>query len=717
MVTRQAGRYEAMWRWVMGKASRRKRRNGSNELSAKDEYRRALKIDRRGRRAGTDLAAYEAMAAHGSDRVVEALIARYTGRMDRLRAMNDREVGFILEAMLPALMLDISLLNSGWRPERPPQVYWGSWADRLSWGVESCVSTIRLLFCGQVLGAAAVARTQLERWTFLRATSAGLKKEPGEDTADFIARVWSETTDQLDEDALNVDSDEELPPSVRITAHEPDGRSHDHIVLSDGVELCPAMMWSALSEIMHGRYLQGAVAWDSVELHDNAGWTEEYWQAVAIVRDTVRLCFRQLSITAARFAEEAGDHAAASLLLARMDSYSTPGGEEGRKSMERARKAQWRRLNNVGPEVEVPPDALLPESTMIDPIRSSSAMRYDGLTRPPQETMIPLTPNEGLSQGALASVQEKTDLYSRVLNGEFPAGRRYRDDEIASLSFVWHRSRYINVALQSLRAERDMVGDDFDPQNLSGRWTYAMTVTEAASMAARWYPTEHMRDAGFAMGAGLRSAWWLWLEDDDRAMTILRAVLEQCARLRTWRLKPTKAQRLEDRGALTTPRDWIEAAGWKRLTALNRALGEFAHAMPRSDWSGARELLAQLQDDPNLDPDKTIVTARGAALNLVTEMVADEIAATVRPQSGVVADAFTAAFAKIGIELPLDAEARFNHIWTHRSTTSVGARQFASAPGVPAPGSAIFKRERRAQMRPASIAELGVTGVGRFRRT
>ncbi|MCW2525222.1 MAG: hypothetical protein JWM76_82, partial [Pseudonocardiales bacterium] len=373
----------------------------------------------------------------------------------------------------------------------------------------------------------------------------------------------------------------------------------------------------------------------------------------------------------------------------------------------------WRRMNNVGPDVEVPAEVLPRPSSMLDPVRSPSAIMFTGLTRPGQETMMPLTPNEGLSQGALASVQRSTDLYSAVLKGEYPAGRRYRDDEIAALSFVWHRSRYINGALRAMRVEKEMVGDDFDDENLTSRWTYAMVVTETASMSARWFTNDFMRDAGFAMGAGLRSAWWLWLVDDDRAMSILRVVLEQCARLRTWRLKPAKAQRLEDRGSATTPRDWIEAAGWKRLTALNRALGEFAHAMPRSDWSGARELLSLLQDDPDLDPEKAIYTARGTALNLLTEIVADEIVETVRPLSSVVAETFTAAFAHIGIELPLNAEARFDHIWGHRASAPVGARQFATAPGVrnPVRGRALMKPLATVKVRGKSTAELGVAGV------
>ena len=113
--------------------------------------------------------------------------------------------------------------------------------------------------------------------------------------------------------------------------------------------------------------------------------------------------------------------------------------------------------------------------------------------------------------------------------------------------------------------------------------------------------------------------------------------------------------------------------------------------MPRSDWTGARDLLAMLQDG-DVDPDKAIYTARGAALEFVTQLVADETAAAIRDLSPTLADNITIIFGNVGIDLPLDAEQRFNHIWNHRTTTSPGLRAFNGAPGVPTRGSALFKR-------------------------
>src|SRR5665647_3936431 len=131
-------------------------------------------------------------------------------------------------------------------------------------------------------------------------------------------------------------------------------------------------------------------------------------------------------------------------------------------------------------------------------------------------------------------------------------------------------------------------------------WNASPSISRSRSSAAM-----------LVIGSGIRSTQWLWLEDDDRAMAVLRCVLEQVARSRTWRLKPEKARLLEERSE-TTPRDWLENAGWRRLSPLNRALGEFAHVRPSRRWNAARALLASLQLD--VDEDTAIFTARGAAL-------------------------------------------------------------------------------------------------------
>jgi len=679
-------------RCAVGKVSRRKRQQkGDFDPASKEARRQIHKVDKRGRKVGDTLTEYEALCAHGDDRVAQALIARYTQRMDRIKLTPDWQRLPIVEALGAGSVLDSMLYQLGANPARPPQYYGGSWLDRLGWGVDSCVAAIRLLLCGQVLGAAVVARTQLERWTFLRAESARLSPGEDEDTATYIARVWS-TPDEFDAAILSMDSETDLKPSLRTVADADDDLpAHDHIVLSDGGEVCPALMWVALSELLHGRHVPAAVAWESVEMIENSGWTEDYALGVAYVCETVRLCLRQLRTTAAEIAIKEGNDLAAAILLSALDEFSASDSDgESRSQANEIGEALRRRRAGAGEDDEMPTQLMFGEGTGPNPRRSPSAIMFTGLTTPPLETLMPLTPNEGLHPEAVSGVYKLGRDFATVLAGGYPAGRKYRDDEYVTVAFGWHRSRSIRVALRALERERKQLGDGFNIHNLTGRSTSWGLVTETASLAARWMPTGEMQAAMFLMGSGLRSASWLWLEDDDRAMSVLRVVLEQCARLRTWRLKPARAAKLEANGNKTTPANWIEAAGWKRLRALNRALGEFAHAMPRSDWTGARELLAMLQDG-DVDADKAIYTARGAALEFVTHLVADETTAAIRDLSPVMADNITVIFGNVGIELPLDAEKRFDHIWNHRTVTSPGFRAFNGAPGVPARGSALFK--------------------------
>jgi hypothetical protein len=120
--------------------------------------------------------------------------------------------------------------------------------------------------------------------------------------------------------------------------------------------------------------------------------------------------------------------------------------------------------------------------------------------------------------------------------------------------------------------------------------------------------------------SGFRSAYWLWLEDDDRAMGVLRVVLESLARVKTWTKNESRAKKLEGRSS-TTPRDWLDAAGWRRLHALNLALGELAHTRENSRWGGARDLLVQLLP-PEVPPELAPHRGRGFALETVVELAA-----------------------------------------------------------------------------------------------
>jgi hypothetical protein len=247
-------------------------------------------------------------------------------------------------------------------------------------------------------------------------------------------------------------------------------------------------------------------------------------------------------------------------------------------------------------------------------------------------------------------------------------GRLYRDDELVILAFTAHRHASAVIAVGMLEREKDYYGERFEPHNLVGRGITFSLAAEIAGLCARW--SQQLPDLGAAaavVSSSLRSAYWLWLEADDRAMATLRCTLEQTARLRTWHVKAAKAATLEANPA-TTPRDWLEGAGWRRLAALNRALREFAHAHRGTRWDGARHLLTALQIDA--DESTAPFTARGAAMDFVTTLAARE---TIRiigdTHSAVIADAMREAMKLGGLEMSADDHALdtvFDHVWQHR---------------------------------------------------
>lgn len=126
-----------------------------------------------------------------------------------------------------------------------------------------------------------------------------------------------------------------------------------------------------------------------------------------------------------------------------------------------------------------------------------------------------------------------------------------------------------------------------------------------------------LRTAGMA----LDSAWRLWLDDDDLSMACMRAVFEQTSRARAHRRKPTKALDMEARKQ--TPQRWLEAAGYRRLGPIGRALGEFSHYTSRSMREDARRLITEAQEDDSADAP---YTARGHLLNRGAYFLATEIA-------------------------------------------------------------------------------------------
>ena len=178
-----------------------------------------------------------------------------------------------------------------------------------------------------------------------------------------------------------------------------------------------------------------------------------------------------------------------------------------------------------------------------------------------------------------------------------------RDELGPALAFADRRTRALALATAAFKFEQEQVGDDFDEEALAQLTVDAVLASEMSAVLALWLKEGGQQEvaSAFATCSGaLRSAVWLWLEDDDRAMGCLRVLIEQVARARTWRMKPQSAIKLEARSE-TTPRDWIEKCGWRRLGVLLKSLGEFVHGANPNHWATARDVLVSLNPNPDRD--------------------------------------------------------------------------------------------------------------------
>lgn len=627
---------------MMGRSSRRKAelKTGLRLPSERESRRQAFKAERRGRRVNADLPSYERLCDQAPHRLIEALIARHNVRMQQI---VDTPYWFrrsALECLAAIAPLDGALLHSGMDPMKPPSSYGDEWVSHLGWAVDSAVAAIRLLLCGQVLGAASVARSQLERWLMHRAYNARLLKSEGESTDDFVARVWS-AEDGLHRDSVTSYPREQAGSGDEVFSLAEPVFEHKHVTGLRGEEICPSIVYQHLSEMMHVRIAIGAIAWDADSLL-RGEVPEELQSAVRTVCGAVVLSLRQVRVALATMALENGDRRLATLLADPMDSFSFP----------------------------MPSDADGPASGGVEETEAPS------LAPVPLLSLAPLTPREGLRDDVVEQAERAASNYISVVRyGKRPAGHLYRDDELVVLSILWRRSRAARTALTGLERERVMLGDDFDERGLEDRSQRWILITEAASLFSVFAPNQEIRAASAAVGSGLRSAYWLWLEDDDRALSVLRCVLEQAARIRCWRKKPNKARRLEGRPQ-TTARDWIAESGWRRLAALNNSLGEFAHFTPNSRFRGARELLQQLH--PDIDSELAPYLARGVSIDFVSHLAISEICLSMESVSSKLRARFSALFDDLGLETSDEAEyfeRLFHHMWGLRGS-SLGASDF-----------------------------------------
>ncbi|MFE5538123.1 hypothetical protein [Streptomyces sp. NPDC056492] len=508
--------------------------------------------------------------------------------MSRIGQAPDSSIEPVMSALLSFGMIDTALRNLGATPDRHPSDYGDSWVNHLAWGADSAFLAARLLFSGQYVGAAAVLRSQFERWTENAAHNANVTHTPGESAATFAARAWEKCHKKFPSaDRNKVPPSFHLSPDIASLDFWEDERRADEfqgpsILIGKDYRVFPGSSMNLLSEFLHGRGpFIDVCRWEAAELL--LGEPTQLTECTQWLTDIVTLNLRQIRLCLATLAMEQGKPNLAHGLFS------------------------------------------LPERT------------YAGKVGPIAPSLFPMMPQTGLSEGALQTYRDATLAYDQVTLGMRPAGRLYRDDEMVRLFFYERRGRAARWAQKMLKMEEARLGDSFNLAGLTHRNTERVMAAEMAGIASAWLGDTPHGNAAAMCSSALRSAHWLWLEDDDRSMALLRVALEQCARLRVWTSKPEKAQKLEE-SPTATPKDWLNAAGWRRLASLNKALGEFAHFHARIRLGGAREILTKMQ--VNGDSPDAIYTARGHALDGVTALIMAESSSAVGTVSSIMQSEF-----------------------------------------------------------------------------
>jgi len=584
----------------------------------KEVQRAALHAERRGSRYNSSVEDWDELARLGSQYMYEALISRHNQRMTNIGAQDTDLYHTMFNALTPISLLAGALRKLGARKDRFPTDYFtGGWVDHLAWGASSVVASGRLALSGQYVGAALVARQQLERWTQFFARLGGVSKERDEDSLTFTARAWTAALERFDKAQDITDSADEVADTALTVdgdgrGDDPDGfdvpevgsepeLDHRHFVTSEGEDICPAATLGMLGEVLHARdFFVEALRWDTVERCNPRTIPNAAYGAQLLIADALRLSIYAIRQGAAFDAARKNSVATFNVLVNGPDSFSAPkpapSNSDGAATAKPGR--DWFRPE---PWPKTP-------GTMVKPVPLA---------------LLPLAPDHGMRPEFLARLEHDANVFEATMSGRRPAGRLFRDDEFVAYAFTWYRWASARSASLALEAERRQIGDEFDIDKLRGRDVPYVLTSEACGLLAAWLPDEQSgaAAAAAAVASSLRSAYWLWLEDDDRAMGVLRVTLEQLARLRTCRRNPEKAAKLEARPQ-TRPRDWLSAAGWRRLEVMNRALGEMAHTRDQMRWFEARNMLTELQPaGVEADPQ----TARGFCLTALVMLTAQEV--------------------------------------------------------------------------------------------
>jgi hypothetical protein len=294
----------------------------------------------------------------------------------------------------------------------------------------------------------------------------------------------------------------------------------------------------------------------------------------------------------------------------------------------------------------------------------------DGLLRDLPAFVWPMGPQLFQAPAVEGTLGAAASGYRRVVSALRAA--RQPNEPVAVwpvLGLGYQRFRALLEAQMAFDHERRQFSERFDEAGVEKLVTEAVLAGEMAAMLAIWLrPDSHRACAADALAvcaSGLRSSQWLWLEDDDRAMGCLRCVIEQLARARTWRTRPDRAAKIEA-NTKSTPRDWVEAAGWRRLSLLHRALSEFAHGSTRANWRVARDALVALQTDADTEAAK--YSGRTHALTASIFMLSAECAAWVDSFGSHLGDAYRKVIRVDAAQADRAVEAFMARAWEKRAT-------------------------------------------------
>lgn len=591
----------------MGRKSRHKleRRLGQLPSTPKQVQRARLKAQRRARNVPPTVEAYERIAISGPTRLVETLIGRHASRIDNVDAVAHLSMDHCVRPLVSVCELNTIFIRQGHQLSQHSPPYESPWPTHVSWSVESTIAAVRLMLSGQNPGAAIILRQQLGRWTLLLARAGPVVHGRREPIESFIARAWTQRAmDMLGRYTFDValaDRFDDLDDHPRTTGAIDTAHEHVHI---DGRDLCPAHVYHRLCELIDGQHAAQRVDLDAEHSATDANGPTQ------VLLDALALCMLQMRLAAVR-----------TYVLTR-DRDTVRG---------------------------IPLLSSAPEQLRVQQLSETPLPLSKPVATGLSAALVSLVDREFAAFDAPA---ELGPLYTEYLTAlaDIDTARRFTPQQLAELTFAAHRFARLLVAANARAQDRGIS----DPrvkihQHLLPASPYVLTA-EFAALCALWNQSRpEIAAAAAQISATLLAGAWLWIEEDDRAMGILRCTLHQAARLRTWHLHPDAAQALQSRSS-TKPRRWITMAGWSKFRSLDRALFEFAHANRES-----RHDAAAILNDHHNDPEslKSQRIARQTVLDTVTVLAAAETLRVVAAQqSTTLANTMREALRQGGLDVP-----------------------------------------------------------------